>query len=395
MSDRSSGPPPATPILPPPEHAEQLNGLYPVAFLGEFEGPGVWPFPLDRSRVVLGGAPIGTDSIGNGSACCDISIPGRSLSATHVMLERRATSVRVYDLHSTNGTYVGNTKVETSWDVRIGDKFSPWPLTLFLMDTTMYEHRPMLAEILGQSFRPSPDMVLTEVVRQACHVIIAAADGCGQERLARAIHKMSPRHTQDLVEVSDIPTDRAAQSELIRRASKAKTTVVLRVTPPMDAEFLRKLYDPSYGIRVIALAKTDEDADLLPRDAALRSYRIALRPLAYREAEIAQLLDQMFASGGAPHLRAGDLLDENQEALRRYDWPSNLAQLHEVADAIVALDAYRGLRSASRAMGIPSSTLHDTLSRAGLKMRRVGDSSAEGWSVFRSDVRLAMRDAQG
>jgi hypothetical protein len=177
-------------------------------------------------------------------------------------------------------------------------------------------------------------------------------------------------------------------NDLIRRASKPKTTVVLRVRRQMDEEFLSKLYDASYGIRVIALAKTQDDAERLPKQAVLQSYQIGLRPLAYRKGEIDQLLDRRFAERKAVHLRARDLLDENQHALRRYGWPHNLAQLNEVADAIVALDAHGGLRPASRATGMRLSVIRDVLYRPGLKMRRVGDSSANRWSVFKSDTRV-------
>ena len=177
------------------------------------------------------------------------------MSGTHCLLERRANSIRIYDQGSTNGTYVGDTKIETSWDVRIGDKFSPRPLTLFLMDSAMHAHRGMLAEILGTGFRPSPDMLLTEVVRQASHVIITGEDGCGQERLAKAIHDMSPRRAHTMLPIADIPADRAAQNALVRQASKPKTTVVLQIGPkrdhpPLDPMFISRLREPPSTTRV-------------------------------------------------------------------------------------------------------------------------------------------------
>ncbi len=323
-----------------------------------------------------------------GSRSCDIAIPGRSLSGTHCLLERRATSIRIYDQGATNGTYVGDTKIETSWDVRIGDKFSPRPLTLFLMDSAMQAHRPMLAEILGTGFPPSPDTVLTEVVRQASPVIILGEDGCGQERLAKAIHDMSPRRAHALLTIDNIPADRAAQSALVRQASKPKTTVMLQVGakrdhPPLDPTFLASLYSPSYGVRVIVLADTEEDAEhALAKQQVRQSYHISLRPLAYRSEEIDQLLDRMFATRGAPHLRTADLRDENQEALRRCAWPKNLAQLHQVADAIVAHEAHGGLRAAGRALGLAPATIHGHLDRVGIKAPKVGDGDRR--SLFRS-----------
>jgi FHA domain/Sigma-54 interaction domain len=365
---------PPTPLLLPHEDAEPSTGLYPVTYIGEFETAGEWPFPQDRTRVVVGGSR----SCDNASSPA-LSIPGRGLSGIHVLLERRANSIRIYDKGSTNGTYVGNTKIETSWDVRIGDKFSPRPLTLFLMDSVMHAHRGMLAEILGTGSRPSPDMLLTEVVRQACHVIITGEEGCGQERLAKAIHDMSPRRAHAMLPIADIPADRAAQSALVRQASKPKTTVVLQVgprrdNPPLEPTFISSLYSPSYGVRVIVLADTEEDAEhALPKQHFRQSYHVGLRPVAYRSGEIDQLLDRMFAARDAEHLRTADLLVENQEALRMYSWPKNLAQLHTVADAIVAHEAHGGLRAAGRALGLAPATMHGHLARVGLKARKLGD----------------------
>jgi DNA-binding NtrC family response regulator len=230
-------------------------------------------------------------------------------------------------------------------------------------------------------------MVLTEVVRQAGHVIIDGEDGCGQEQLAQAIHDMSPRRAHTLLTISEVPPDRAAQSALIHKASKPRTTAVLKLgprQPPLDATFLESLYATGYGVRVIVLAPTEQDAEhALPKQLFRQSYRISLRPLAYRaNEEIDQLLDRMFAAGDAPHLRTADLLDENQEAIRAYAWPGNLAQLHQVADAIVAHEAHGGLRAASRALGLAPSTIHGILERVGLKTKKVG--STDRRSLFKA-----------
>src|ERR1044071_3955003 len=158
--------PSPTPVLPGDDD-ECEPGLYPVTYVAEFDAAGEWPFARERKRIVIGGSRRREDRQRH-----DIAIPERGLPGTHCMLERRANSIRIYDLGSTNGPYVGGTKIETSWDVRIGDKFSPRPLTLFLMDDVMQAHRGMLFEILGTGFPRSPDMRLSEVVREASPVII-------------------------------------------------------------------------------------------------------------------------------------------------------------------------------------------------------------------------------
>ena len=368
--------PKPTPRLPHDDE-DVAPGLYPVTSVAEFEAAGEWVFPRSGPRIALGG-----------SRSCDISIPERGLSGTHCILERRATSIRVYDMHSTNGTYVGGTRIESSWDIRIGDKFSPYPLTLFLMDEVMQRNRRTLPEILGAGFPPSPDALLTDVVRHASPVLIIGDEGCGQDRLALAIHEMSPRREHEAISIVDIPADRAAQSALIRQASKPKTTVVLAIppkkgNPPLDSQFVSSLYSTSYGVRVIALAASDEDAEhALPKQQLHHSYYIRLRPLAFRSAEIARLLDHLLAARDAGELRTADLLEENQEALMKYDWPKNLATLHRVADAIVAHEHEGGLRAASRALGISPSSLHELLDRVGLAAKKV--AGTERLSLFRA-----------
>lgn len=379
---------PATPLLDPPDGIEVTKGLYPVAYIAEFQGPGLWPFHEDKARVTIGNGPRnGELPPSPGTPDADIVIPGRQLSASHCTLERRTNSVRIYDLASTNGTYVGHSKI-TSWDVHLGAKFSPWPMTLFLMDRAMAKYRDELTVILGRGHSPSADTLLTEVVRQTGHIIISGPPGCGHTKLASAIHKMSLRSALEPVMVDSIPEDRAEQAKLVKSASKPKNTFFLPIPKrykagTVDASFLASLYAPDYGIRVIATATTEDDAErVLPRQAFLMSYRINLRPLALRSAEIDSLLDYYFLELGAPHLRSADLTADNLAALHAYSWPRNLDELHDVAEAIVLLDQHGGLRGASRATDSKLSKVRDTLARPGISMHRVGDASADVWTVF-------------
>lgn len=379
-----------TPQLPPLDDTDAGVELYPGSYIGEFmprtkneepwssassagsTSPGEWSFPREARRVVVGGARDAHDTP------CDVAIPGRGLSATHFMLERRASCFRLYDLGSTNGTYVGNERVVGSWDVRLGDKFCARPSTFFVMDETMRKHRHELPEILGlyDSFLPTPDMLLTELVRQATPVVITGDAGSGQERLAQAIHEMSPRSTRPIVQISETPADRAAQIAVATKVSKGTVVLMIkakRAAAPIDPEFLSALYSSSYGVRVIALAPTVEDAiHGLGSKYFYYSYLIKLQPLKFRIEEIPQLLDRMFIARGAAKLRTGDLLKINQEALRNHDWAS-LEQLNKLADTIVAHERHGGVRPAARGLGVAHNTLDARLTRVGLSSRKGAD----------------------
>jgi hypothetical protein len=183
----------------------------------------------------------------------------------------------------------------------------------------------------------------------------------------------------------------------VRRASKdvarGGATVLLRLAPNaprLDETFVSMLFAPTYGIRVIVLAPTDDDADrALGHAIASLCQHVVLRPLEYRKDEIHQLLERRFAVRRASELLAADLLDENQAALQRYSWPENLAELRLIADILVAHETQGGWRGAERVIGKPKTTMQDHIDRIGMKTIRV-DSARRGatrHSFFRASGR--------
>lgn len=370
-TDTSGGPtgsppePPASPVTPVrtgPLADEQLTGWDggpdPITALREYDGAGEWELPRDIKRFVLGG-----------SRSCDISIPGRGLSATHCLLERRANKIRLYDQDSTHGTFVRDRRIEGSADLNPGDTFAPRPITLIAMNDEMRQHRPTLVEIVGTGFPPSPDALMIEAATSSGPILITGEPGCEQEQLARAIHAMSLRRTQEIVEIARLPEDRSAQIALVKQASKAKTTVVLSLDPdgpPLDPVFSSMLWSTSYGVRVIALARTAEIARGALTEALVAQMRhVLLRPLAYRTVEIDQLLDRMLAERNATQ-RTADLSRTNRAALRGYDWPRNLAELRQIAEGLTAHAATGGLRPAAKLLGRPHQSLGNHFARVGL-----------------------------
>lgn len=353
---------PVTPVRTGPLADEQLTGWDggpdPITALREYDGAGEWELPRDIKRFALGG-----------SRSCDISIPGRGLSATHCLLERRANKIRLYDQDSTHGTFVRDRRTEGSADLNPGDTFAPRPITLIAMNDEMRQQRPTLVEIVGTGFPPSPDALMIEAATSSGPILITGEPGCEQEQLARAIHAMSLRRTQEIVEVAKLPEDRSAQIALVKQASKAKTTVVLSLDPdgpPLDPVFSSMLWSTSYGVRVIALARTAEIArDALTEALVAQMRHVLLRPLAYRTVEIDQLLDRMLAERNATQ-RTADLSRTNRAALRGYDWPRNLAELRQIAEGLTAHAATGGLRPAAKLLGRPHQSLGNHFARVGL-----------------------------
>jgi FHA domain len=367
---------PATPVrtgpLPdedPAETDEQVTefdqvGAELVTAVKEYDGAGAgWELPRGTKRFFVGG-----------SQSCEIAVPGRGLSATHCMLERRGRGMRLYDEHSLHGTWVKDAPITTA-DLRPGDKFTPKPVTLVAMNDAMRIHRPTLVEIVGADWVPSPDWLMIEAYNSS-HMIITGEPGCDQVRLARAIHAISPRRSRPLVEIDAIPEDRDAGIAIVKQASKQagpnqRTTVMLTLgakPTPLDEPFLSMLYSATYGIRVIVLAGTDDARRALGEARAGLCQQVLLRPLALRATEIDHLLDRRFAESNATHLRAADLTSENQDAMRAHHWPGNLAELRLIAEVIVAHEMLGGWRPASDAVQRKKTTLQEHFDRIGLAL---------------------------
>jgi FHA domain len=300
------------------------------------------------------------------SRSCDISLSGRGLSATHCLVERRGDRLRLLDQHSTNGMYFHDRRVH---DISIapGDVFTLVPVTLFALNDEMREHRPTIVDVIGSGLVPSPDKLLIEAARGSSNLILTGEADCDQDRLARAIHAVSLRRRQRIVEITELPEDRAKQREILDSA--ARSTLVMPIPAgqrPFDPTFCSMVCSPTYHVRVIVLAPSiDAARNALGRDAIDQMQHVRVRPLALRSTQIDRLLDRMFAERHA-QLRAADLTPANLAALRAYSWPDNLAGLRRIADELLAHATHHGLRPAARSLGIPTSTLHSHLVGVGL-----------------------------
>jgi hypothetical protein len=355
---------PKTPVRTDPlaetQRGAWYDGLDMITALKEYDGVLEWDLPRDVQRIMVGA------SRSRASSSSDIALPGRGLSATHCLLERRGDRLRLLDQSSTNGVYFQDRRV-TDVSIAPGATFTLAPVTFLAMNDEMRECRPTITDVIGTGFAPSPDKLLVEAATGSSNLLITGEPDCDQDRLARAIHAVSLRRRRMLIELTDIPEERAKQRSIINCA--ARSTLLLPITAaqrPLDPTFCAMLCSPSFHVRVIVLAPTIEIArDALTRDAVDQMQHVWVRPLALRSDEIDRLLDRLFVERGAT-LRAADLSGDNLAALRAYDWPDNLVSLRLIADAIVAHTTHQGLRPAAKSLGMPKSTLQKHLDRAGL-----------------------------
>jgi transcriptional regulator of acetoin/glycerol metabolism len=231
----------------------------------------------------------------------------------------------------------------------------------------MRQHRPTLFEILGSGAVRTPDWVMVESAKGSGPMLLTGKAGCDLDRLAHAIHAMSARRNRKPVEVTTVPPEGEGQVALADQAFL--TSLILPLGPedaPLDPDFVSKLFDARRGIRLLALAPSPSIARRALTDANVELMQhIPVRALAYRTGEIYQLLDRQFTER-AFHRSVDDLTPVNQDALKKYHWPGNFAELRKTADAIIAHDTLGGMRPAARSLGMSRQKLTRHLARVGL-----------------------------
>jgi FHA domain len=361
-----AGAPPKTPVRTDPltdaQRGAWFDGPDVITAIRELDGTFEYDLPRAIQHFMVGASHRGSDMI------LPIPLPGRGLSAKHCLLERRADRIRLIDQRSTNGTYFQDRKID---DVLIspGDTFTLAPVTFLAMNDEMRAHRPTFVEVLGTGSTPSPDKLLIEAARGSTNLVLTGEPNCDQERLAPAIHAVSLRRRRPLVEIAEVPEERAKQRAIIDRA--ARSTLVLSIGAPpwrIDPTFVSMVTSPSYHVRLIVLAATvDAARAALSRDAVDRMRHVWVRPLALRSDEIDRLLDRTFAEQQSV-FRSADLRPGNLAALRAHDWPDNLAGLRLLVREIVTYVGHRGMRPAAKSLGISKSTLQKRFDRIGLSL---------------------------
>lgn len=354
---------PASPVTPTrtPTLSDRFVGWDagpdPITAICEYNVVGGWELRRDLAEFSIGG-----------SRTCTISIPGRGLSARHCLLERRARKLRLHDLDSSHGTFVRERRLEGLADLSPGDMFTARPMTFVCLNDEMWKYRPTVFEILGPGDVRPPDWVMVQAATGSGPMLLTGEAGCDLDRLARAIHAMSSRRLRKAVEVATVPEDREARVALVQQASK--TSLILSLGDdgaPLAPDFVSRLFDTSIGVRLLALASSPDIARRALTDAKVRLMQhVEVRPLAYREGEIHELLDRRFGER-AFRFRTADLTRANQEALKTYHWPGNFDELRQIADAVIAHATLGGLRPAAKTVGLSHQTLQRRFVRLGLR----------------------------
>ncbi len=345
---------------------------------------------------------VGTEPIVVGrNAACQLVVEDTKVSAVHAEFVATPTGVRLRDLGSRNGTYVGGVRVadvylSTATKLRLGEtevQFEP-----LRPEKVALSHIPAFGPLVGNAppMRAIFDR-LQKVSPTDLTVLIQGETGTGKELVAQAIHLASPRAKKPFVVVDcgSIPAS-LAEGTLFGHERGAFTGAVdKRLSPfeeanggtifldelgelPLEVQpkLLRALAErriksvggSSYrevDVRVLAATRRDlvraVNANTFRSDLYFRvaQVKIEMMPLRQRVEDIPVLVRKMMKDMGDES--AYDRIStQTLERLMRHDWPGNVRELRNAVAVAFALatpeeeidiSAHLGALSESPAVG--------------------------------------------
>jgi DNA-binding NtrC family response regulator len=326
-----------------------------------------------KPRIDVGPDPL---VIGRNESC-DLVVDDKKVSAVHLEVIATERGVRVRDLGSRNGAFIGET--------RVGEVYLTKP-TFILCGETLLDFAPTGVEQVEMSdlsgFGPlvgqSGGMrAVFERLKKAAPtdltVLVLGETGCGKELVAKAIHEASHRANKPFVVVDcgSIPAT-LAEATLFGHERGAFTGAVdKRISPfieadggtifldelgelPIDVQpkLLRALAEQrikavgsntyrSVNVRVVAATRRDlvreVNAGGFRSDLYFRvaQVKVELPALRQRSEDIPLLVRRMLEEMGDK--KAYDrLTNDSLERLMRHDWPGNVRELRNVVAVALA-----------------------------------------------------------
>jgi DNA-binding NtrC family response regulator len=321
---------------------------------------------------------IGADTLVVGrDEACNLVLDDKKVSKVHVEMVATERGVRVRDLGSRNGTFIG--------DTRVGEVYLLKPTNLTIGDSTI-EFAPSNPEQveIGEVAEFGPLVGVSASMRGVFErlkkagpteltVLILGETGCGKELVAQAIHQASSRANKPFVVVDcgAIPPSLAESALFGHERGSFTGAVDKRVSPFVEADggtiFLDELgelpvdvqpkllralaeqrikavgsnnYRP-VNVRVVAATRRDlvreVNAGTFRSDLYFRvaQLRVELPPLRDRLEDIPALVRKMMIDIGDKEAY-NRITTDSLERLMRHDWPGNVRELRNVISVALA-----------------------------------------------------------
>ena len=320
----------------------------------------------------------------------DLVLADASVSGAHLELSRNGGFVRIRDVGSKNGTWLGAHRV-VDVEVAPGAEITVGQTTLrFDVDGDARAVEPGARESFGGLVGRSVAMrelfaTLDRVAATELSVVIHGETGTGKEEVARAIHAASTRRDQPLIVIDATSLPEALAESLLFGHERGGTVFLDEVgelSPALQAKFLRVLerreivrvggqQPVKVDVRIVAATHRDLRNEIDGRrfrdDLYFRLAQIRVRLPALRDRleDIEILCEKLLASIATDRVVTVDA--DALAHLKTLSWPGNVRELRNVLARAVALmsgdvvrradvagegDGFRGTREERAALDV-------------------------------------------
>ncbi len=302
---------------------------------------------LDRGTLVIGSHED-----------ADLTVQETTVSRFHAELGLLTNGVRLRDLGSTNGTFVGDSRVEAiviqpNAEFRVGR--ATIALTIEDEKVELPPQVSRLGRLCGQTERMVEAIaVLTTAAASDAPVLIEGESGTGKSEAARAVHQASPRARGPLISVDPRATEQVLVSAEAARGGTLVIDAVDEVTAQQASALVAVLDRREQGeldFRVIATSRSDlrgrvergaSRRDLYFHVAAIRT---VMPPLRERQGDVPLLVHELLTDLGAASHR---LAREELRALTVHPFPGNVRELKRWLEHAIAQQAPSAAAAPSR-----------------------------------------------
>jgi two-component system response regulator GlrR len=338
--------------------------------------------PVDMERLHIGRAKR-----------CALVLEDPTVSKVHAEVQATPRGVRVVDLNSLNGTFIGETSIAEAYmtglcEFRCGAK------RLRFVPEAAREVRIEAPQRFGGLVGTTPEMIelFSKLQRYAptpMSMVIQGETGTGKERVAQAIHDASPRRDKPFVAVNCAAvTDTLLEAELFGHVRGAFTGAdrardglfveadggtllfdeVGEMSSAMQAKLLRVLENQEVrpvgtgrcrkvDVRTLFATHVDlrhaVNQGLFREDLYFRMAQVTIEipPLRKRMGDLPVLIGDILEQLGRPDAKVDD---SGMLALLAHTWPGNVRQLRTIIQAaLVESDGERLMLERALA-GIPT-----------------------------------------
>jgi two-component system response regulator GlrR len=312
-------------------------------------------------------------------ASCDVAVADPYVSRRHCRLELKGRQIRLIDLASTNGVFVGDTRItqismQPHGSFRIGRSIVNYRL---VTETESIEpsKSPRLGNMLGSSKSMREIFgIISRIARSDSAVLITGESGTGKELAALEIHRLSNRKDRPFIAVNcgSIPTtiiesqlfghERGAFTGAVERAigffEQAKGGTLFldeigEMPPELQTRLLRVLESKTvrrlggqeeFPVDFRLVCATNRNLARLAGEGKFREdllFRIfvvpiEIPPLRERPEDIPSLarhyLSELAACGRSP-----SFTDAAIESLCKHMWPGNARELRNTIERTLLL----------------------------------------------------------